>query len=151
MCLPSSTAATTNAKASSLDGQIAYTKQQVKHDKQVLKRYNKRLHRHQRKLKELQGIKKLYSLSPVEAILTVFKEDPQGALNVASCESGFDINAKNGQYLGIFQMGSSERSRYASIGYSTAYQQIVAAHNYYSAHRPDGSQYEWGPWECSPY
>jgi hypothetical protein len=48
----------------------------------------------------------------------------------------------NGQYLGIFQMGSSERAHYATLGYSTAYEQIVAAHNYYMVAG-------WGPWACA--
>lgn len=47
----------------------------------------------------------------------------------------------NGQYLGIFQLGSGERAAYATIGYSTAYQQIVAAHNLYRARGFE-------PWTC---
>jgi hypothetical protein len=31
------------------------------------------------------------------------------ALRVARCESGYRTTAQNGQYLGIFQMGSNER------------------------------------------
>lgn len=64
------------------------------------------------------------------------------AIDVARCESGFSIHAVNGQYLGIFQMGSSERATYATIGYATAYEQIVAAHNYYVVSG-------WGPWACA--
>lgn len=67
-----------------------------------------------------------------------------GALNVARCESGYRTSAVNGQYLGIFQMGTNERARYATMGYSTAYQQVVAAHNYFVA------AHGWGPWECQP-
>jgi hypothetical protein len=61
---------------------------------------------------------------------------------VAYCESRYRLTAVNGQYLGIFQMGSHERATYATIGYSTAYEQIVAAHNYYEAAG-------WGPWSCA--
>ena len=64
------------------------------------------------------------------------------AVSVARCESGFRTDAVNGQYLGIFQMGSSERAHYATLGYSTAYEQIVAAHNYYMVAG-------WGPWACA--
>lgn len=116
----------------------------MKHDKQVIHRFHKRLHRHERKLEQLKELQRIYALSPIAAILSVFREDPQGALNVAACESSFDIYAANGQYLGLFQMGSHERATYATIGYSTPYQQAVAAHNYFLA---AGG---WGPWECVP-
>lgn len=78
-----------------------------------------------------------------QIIEAVFREDPRGALNVASCESHYSTTAANGQYLGIFQMGSSERAHYATIGYATAYEQVVAAHNYYLVSG-------WGPWSCRP-
>lgn len=63
-----------------------------------------------------------------------------GALRVARCESGLSTGAANGQYEGLFQMGSSERSRYGSG--SSAWDQARAAHAYYSA---AGG---WGPWTC---
>jgi hypothetical protein len=63
------------------------------------------------------------------------------ALYIARRESGFETWAANGQYLGLFQMGSSERATYATIGYSTAYQQTVAAHNLFLARG-------WEPWTC---
>lgn len=66
------------------------------------------------------------------------------ALRVAQRESGFCTCAVNGQYLGIFQMGSNERARFATIGYSTAYEQIVAAHNYYLVSG-------WSPWSQTAY
>lgn len=122
----------------------------MKHDKRVIKKFLKRLHRHQRNLEQLKELQRIYALSPVKAILFVFKEDPQGAINVAACESGggdpsaIDIHAKNGQYLGMFQMGDDERATYATIGYETPYQQTVAAHNYFVA--ANG----WGPWGCVP-
>ena len=79
----------------------------------------------------------------VQAIIcNVFGPVCSEALAVARCESGFSIHAVNGQYLGLFQMGSSERARFATIGYSTAYQQTVAAHNYFVVAG-------WGPWACA--
>jgi hypothetical protein len=80
----------------------------------------------------------------------VFGSHSGEALNVAACESGggtisgINIYAQNGQYLGMFQMGDWERATYATIGYSTPYQQTVAAHNYFL----DAGG--WGPWECNP-
>ncbi len=75
-------------------------------------------------------------------ICSVFGAACQEAIAVARCESGFSIHAVNGQYLGIFQMGSSERARFATIGYATAYEQVVAAHNYFVVSG-------WGPWACA--
>jgi hypothetical protein len=76
-------------------------------------------------------------------ICSVFGSACSEALAVVRCESGFSIHAVNGQYLGLFQMGSAERARFATIGYSTAYQQTVAAHNYYMVSG-------WAPWSCRP-
>lgn len=64
------------------------------------------------------------------------------ATRVAYCESRDRLDAVNGQYEGIFQMGSHERATYATIGYSTVYEQVVAAHNYFVAAG-------WGPWSCA--
>src|SRR5262245_42707745 len=54
------------------------------------------------------------ALSPWAAIHEVF--DPYGAgdeaVRVSQCESGLSTRAANGQYLGLFQMGASERARY---------------------------------------
>jgi hypothetical protein len=63
------------------------------------------------------------------------------ALHIAEVESGYTTSAANGQYLGLFQLGSGERATYATIGYSTAYQQAVAAHNLFLARG-------WEPWTC---
>jgi hypothetical protein len=49
--------------------------------------------------------------NPTEAILHVFGPYGDEALRVASCESGRGVNASNGQYLGMFQMGSYARAR----------------------------------------
>ena len=62
---------------------------------------------------------------------------------VARCESGLSVNAANGQYLGLFQMGSYARSRYGHSG--TAIGQARAAYAYFR-----DSGYGWGPWACRP-
>lgn len=64
------------------------------------------------------------------------------AVRVARCESGLRTTATNGQYRGIFQMGSGERARWGH-GY-TVLAQARAAHRYY---RYAGG---WGPWACKP-
>jgi len=83
---------------------------------------------------------------PVVAIRVVFGGHSEEALSVASCESGhtYSVNAQNGQYLGIFQMGSNERETYGHG--NTPYAQAKAAHRYFVA-----SGRDWSPWECKPY
>jgi hypothetical protein len=76
-------------------------------------------------------------------ICQVFGAYCSQALAVARCESGFSTSAVNGQYLGLFQMGSSERSTYGN-GY-TAYEQSEAAYRYFVA-----SGRDWSPWACKP-
>jgi len=82
-------------------------------------------------------------LSPVAAIQAVFGSYAGEALAVARCESGLSVWASNGQYLGLFQMGSSERAHYGHG--STALEQALAAHRYFVA---AGG---WGPWQCKPW
>jgi hypothetical protein len=67
------------------------------------------------------------------------------AWNVARCETGgtMSVWASNGQYLGLFQMGSYARGVY---GHSTnPWGQARAAHRYYVA-----SGRDWSPWTCRP-
>lgn len=71
----------------------------------------------------------------------VFKGNGSFALTISYRESRYTVGAANGQYLGLFQMGTGERATYATIGYSTAYEQTVAAHNLFLARG-------WEPWTC---
>jgi hypothetical protein len=67
------------------------------------------------------------------------------ALRVAWCESRFQTTARNGQYLGLFQMGSHERRTFGHG--ATALAQARAAYRYYRyslRHNGDG----WRPWSC---
>lgn len=76
-----------------------------------------------------------------DVICAVFGSACSAALSVARCESGFSVNAVNGQYFGVFQMGSRERSIYG--GSSTdPWDQVRAAYQYYL----DAG---WGPWACA--
>lgn len=77
------------------------------------------------------------------AIRWVFGPYADEALDVAWCESRHSVWAENGQYLGLFQMGSYARSEY---GHSdTAIGQARAAHAYFVA-----SGRDWSPWQCRP-
>lgn len=79
---------------------------------------------------------------PVAAIRAVFGPDhADEALTVARCESGLSTRARNGQYLGTFQMGDYARSRYGHG--DSALEQARAAHAYWE----DAG---WSPWQCSP-
>ena len=84
---------------------------------------------------------KLASLKPKAAICAVFGDDCQEAVAVAWCESHLSPNARNGQYLGLFQMGSYERSLFGHG--DSAHAQAVAAHRYFVR-----SGRDWSPWSC---
>ena len=66
------------------------------------------------------------------------------ALRVSWCESRYWVWAKNGQYHGLFQMGSSERRMFGH-SYNNAWVQARAAHRYFVA-----SGRDWSPWSCKP-
>lgn len=77
------------------------------------------------------------------AICRVFRHHCHDALRVARCESGLRTTARNGQYLGLFQMGAWERRTYGHG--DSALEQARAAHRYFVA-----SGRDWSPWTCKP-
>jgi hypothetical protein len=85
--------------------------------------------------------RRLASLPPRRAICEVFDSYCSQAVSVAWCESRLQVTAQNGQYLGLFQMGSSERQLFGHG--STAHAQAVAAHRYFVR-----SGRDWSPWSC---
>ena len=82
--------------------------------------------------------------SPQNAICRVFGGDCRQALAVSRCESGLRTDARNGQYIGLFQMGSSERRLFGHG--PSAVDQAQAAHRYFVA-----SGRDWSPWSCKPW
>jgi hypothetical protein len=81
---------------------------------------------------------------PALVICAVFgKRDCLDALNVSWCESRFRTTARNGQYLGLFQMGSWERSRFGHG--DDPWAQARAARRYFLT-----SGRDWSPWSCKP-
>ena len=86
-------------------------------------------------------VRKLASLPPRAAICTVFGSFCQEALAIAWCESRLSTRAQNGQYLGLFQMGSYERQLFGHG--QSARDQAVAAHRYFVR-----SGRDWSPWAC---
>ena len=92
---------------------------------------------HRRLVAELRG-------SPEKAICHVFGSYCGEALRVARCESGYSVSAQNGQYLGLFQMGSSERRLFGHG--ESALEQAQAAYRYFVR-----SGRDWSPWSCKPW
>jgi hypothetical protein len=85
--------------------------------------------------------RKLASLPPKAAICSVFGSYCQEAVAIAWCESRLQTGAQNGQYLGLFQMGSYERRLFGHG--NSARDQAVAAHRYFVR-----SGRDWSPWSC---
>jgi len=96
---------------------------------------------HRQKVRRLAAYR---AATPASVICRVFGDHCQEALQVSRCESGLTTTAQNGQYLGLFQMGSNERRIYGHG--STATAQASAAHRYFI---DSGSN--WGPWSCKPW
>lgn len=90
---------------------------------------------------EARTARRLAKLPPRAAICTVFGPYCEEALAVAWCESRFRTTAQNGQYLGLFQMGSYERQLFGHG--RSARDQAVAAHRYFVR-----SGRDWSPWGC---
>jgi hypothetical protein len=102
---------------------------------------------HKRKVAAAEQSRRLASLNrtPRKAICHVFgNRYCREALRVARCESNYHTSAQNGQYLGLFQMGSSERRLFGHG--RTALEQSRAAHRYFMRTGKD-----WSPWSCKPW
>jgi len=97
--------------------------------------------------KRRQTVRRLASVrasTPEAAICRAFGPRCGEALRVARCESGLRTDAANGQYLGLFQMGSQERRLFGHG--ASAEEQARAAHRYFVA-----SGRDWSPWSCRPW
>ena len=112
---------------------LAYAKKRVRQLTKTVASLRAKLH--------VRTKRKLASLPPRAAICSVFGSYCQEALAVAWCESHLSTTAQNGQYLGLFQMGSYERRLFGHG--STARDQAVAAHRYFVR-----SGRDWSPWSC---
>ena len=85
-----------------------------------------------------------FERSPEKAICHVFGSYCRAAVQVARCESGVQTTAQNGQYLGLFQMGSSARQLFGHG--ESAIEQAQAAYRYFVR-----SGRDWSPWSCKPW
>ncbi len=117
----------------------------TKKRKAAVARQLKRVAAEEKKRDTARHLASLRSASPRTAICEVFGDRHcKDAIAVAHCESRLRTTAQNGQYLGMFQMGSSERRRYGHG--SSPYDQAKAAHTYFVA-----SGRDWSPWTCKPW
>ena len=94
-------------------------------------------------------------------IRRIFVEDPEGAVTVAGCESGWHADpvdglSMTGQFVGVLQLGTEARAEAGHVGsglYASsdpwtaikapAWEQITAAHIFWLRHG-------WSRWQCSP-
>ena len=122
-------------------------KRQLRRHTASLARSRARLARTKEELRKRRQVRRLAAtaaMPPRKAICAVFGSHCGQALAVARCESGLQTTARNGQYLGLFQMGSQERRLY---GHSPrAIDQVKAAHRYFVS-----SGRDWSPWSCKPW
>jgi hypothetical protein len=89
--------------------------------------------------------RRLANAPPKLAICDVFgRRYCRQALAVSWCESRHSTRARNGEYLGLFQMGWYERQRFGHG--SKPRQQAVAAYRYFVR-----SGRDWSPWTCKPW
>jgi hypothetical protein len=99
-----------------------------------------------RRARRRQAVRQLAAVrseTPADTICRVFGRDCASAVRVARCESGLKVDAANGQYLGLFQMGSTERRLFGHG--TTAELQSRAALRYFVF-----SGRDWSPWSCRP-
>jgi hypothetical protein len=99
-------------------------------------------YRRQIGLRDARRVALLLAKAPPRLVIrSVFGRYAEQALAVAWCESRLLTTAHNGQYLGLFQMGSNERRLFGHG--DTAHAQALAAHRYFVA-----SGRDWSPWGC---
>ncbi len=101
--------------------------------------------RYQQLERQAAGAWHVITWNPYWAIRYTFGSRWPAAWRVSLCEAGSPMpspRAHNGQYLGLFQMGSSERHLYGHG--ASPLSQAQAAFRYSSGGR------NWGPWACKP-
>ncbi len=60
-------------------------------------------------------------LALIIAAATTHGANQQSMVNIACNESGFNPYARNGQYIGIFQLGAGMQQRFLGRGYTNVY------------------------------
>jgi hypothetical protein len=150
-----------SGKPRTVEGKLKLAKRQVAHDRRSLAAVRYRhwtilsplpavtvVHRWwlAQDLAYVTQLQRLVRPNVLAIICQVFGPYCSQAQRVALCEGGRpvpSVNARNGSYLGLFQMGSYARSRYGHG--SDAWSQARAALRYFIA-----SGRDWSPWSCKP-
>ena len=122
-----------NEHRASAKSSLAYAKQRVRQLTKTVGALRAKV--------QARDARRLAAMPPKVAICAVFGDYCQEAVSVAWCESRLRPTAQNGQYLGLFQMGSYERRLFGHG--SSAREQAVAAHRYFVR-----SGRDWSPWSC---
>ena len=122
-----------NEHRASAESSLAYAKQRVRQLTKTVGALRAKV--------QARDAHRLAAMPPKAAICAVFGDYCEEAVSVAWCESRLRPTAQNGQYLGLFQMGSYERRLFGHG--SSAREQAVAAHRYFVR-----SGRDWSPWSC---
>ncbi len=86
-------------------------------------------------------------MSITEMIKAVFGSRSGEALRVARCESRYDPNARNGSYVGVFQIHHRNHAwRIEKVGGKDLYDPLTNVRVAHSLMKDKG----WGPWTCGP-
>ena len=86
-------------------------------------------------------------MSIPEMIKAVFGSRAGEALRVARCESRYDPNARNGSYVGVFQIHRRTHAwRIEKVGGKDLYDPLTNVRVAHALMKDKG----WGPWTCSP-
>ena len=120
-------------RRASASSSLAYARQRVRQLTKTVAALSGKVHR--------RDARRLAAMPPKAAVCAVFGDYCQEAVAVAWCESRLQPAAQNGQYLGLFQMGSYERRLFGHG--SSAHEQALAAHRYFVR-----SGRDWSPWSC---
>ena len=86
----------------------------------------------------------MQAAKPETVICRVFGTVLPGGARCLALRVRTEHVAQNGQYLGLFQMGTTARRLYGHG--PTALEQATAAHRYFV-----DSGHGWGAWSCKPY
>ena len=124
----------------------AEARRQIAAHRRSLAAAERQLAAHRLRAQRKQVVRRLASVrveTPSDVICRVFGPHCGEAIRVARCESGLRTDAVNGQYLGLFQMGSQERRLFGHG--PSAEEQARAAHRYFVY-----AGLTWSPWSCRP-
>jgi hypothetical protein len=120
--------------------QIALHRRSLRIGERFLARHRRRM-RHKRQLARRLAAARVER--PEDTICRIFGSYCSEAVTVARCESRLQTTARNGEYLGLFQMSLTARRLFGHG--DSAEEQARAALRYFVS-----SGHDWSPWSCRP-